>query len=662
MKLIITLLWIISTFANLEKCKQSLESDAAAIVQFLTGNLTSISPVKRLYYSGRDSNDLGLYNLCLGVEDSQYLLLRTPMDILEIYLGLCVPKDCDADSIKSLIRGHPNPHLDLSILKASNMNFEINSPTEHTLSAFGGFIIAITFFFAILVFAGTLIEHLDKPKKQKIIEEEKEIMVELTEKSEMVDISLNFPQKTNILSPKLKYFFINCSMIKNWEKLFDTKFNENLKIFDGIRVMSLGWVILVQVFLARVQWAVINAEDIPYIFGWASTAFDYGGFYAVDTFVWICGFFMGYLSLKEIQNFPKSFRWGFKTLRKIAKTVPAYIFILAFVVSVVPTMGSGPNWHFVDEYLTKDCEKYWWANLLFLNNFIPGGMGSHCISQTWYIASELQLFLFGIFFITIYCYYPKKFSWILASVVFLSEFVLRIILAAEYEISIAFVAEKNVTNETNQIFFVKPYCRVTVYLFGFLSAIIYLQSKSERVFDGFGKQIVGIYQEKRFGAVLSFAIGLGLLNLQIFGQMPCYSDKDNDFQGYSRTGNILSFATNGFFIGLSYSMMFLPLLLDYLSIITSFLSWKGWIPFSNLTFSTFLVHLAVVYGLFSAEEYGYVFTTLNQFSDFIYILFCSYFFGLVLYLLIEAPFKNFLTNIFSRPKNTQDEPLLLVNP
>lgn len=323
-------------------------------------------------------------------------------------------------------------------------------------------------------------------------------------------------------------------------------------------------------------------------------------------------------------------------------------------------MGSGPNWHLYDDYVTSGCSSYWWANLLFLNNFIPNGMGNECFGPSWFLAVEMQLFLFGASFTALYLLFSKGYLWISAGVIFILEIMLRIILATEYEISIAFTAKMNIENETMQIFFVKPYCRITVYLFGFICAIIYFQHQHQKSFDTIGKFISDCYDTHKKAPIISFFIGSHLLALEIFGQIPCFSDKDNDYQGYSRSFNIFGFSTSSFIVGLSYSLMFVPLLLNKIKIVSSILSLPLFVPLSKITFCAYLVHYPILYGLFSAEEYGFDYTTVSHLSDFIYITFLSYLFGLLTYLLIEAPFSNILMNKASA--QPQEKPLLIVNP
>ena len=73
---------------------------------------------------------------------------------------------------------------------------------------------------------------------------------------------------------------------------------DNTKLLDGFRALSITWVMIGHSYSTRITDIVNNPEDLPYAFGWASTAIlGSGAFKAVDTFFWIGGFLKGYLIL-----------------------------------------------------------------------------------------------------------------------------------------------------------------------------------------------------------------------------------------------------------------------------------------------------------------------------------------------------------------------------
>ena len=45
------------------------------------------------------------------------------------------------------------------------------------------------------------------------------------------------------------------------------------------------------------------------------------------------------------------------------------MFAVLLVAKLLPHFGQGPSWD--ANSLSKGCSKYWWTNLLYINNFHP---------------------------------------------------------------------------------------------------------------------------------------------------------------------------------------------------------------------------------------------------------------------------------------------------
>ncbi|XP_019871049.2 O-acyltransferase like protein [Aethina tumida] len=54
-------------------------------------------------------------------------------------------------------------------------------------------------------------------------------------------------------------------------------------------------------------------------------------------------------------------------------------------------LSNGPYWNKIIGTEYTNCRKNWWANLLYINNYIDNE--NMCMQQTWYLASDTQLFL-----------------------------------------------------------------------------------------------------------------------------------------------------------------------------------------------------------------------------------------------------------------------------
>jgi peptidoglycan/LPS O-acetylase OafA/YrhL len=103
--------------------------------------------------------------------------------------------------------------------------------------------------------------------------------------------------------------------------------------------------------------------------------------------------------------------------------LPAYAFTLFFVWTLLDLLPDGPFSH-ISPYLHNDCPDYWWANLLFLNNFVPDWRGNDlCVGWAWYLANDMQFFLITPPIIWLYYKLSPKHGWGCAAVLILTTIV-----------------------------------------------------------------------------------------------------------------------------------------------------------------------------------------------------------------------------------------------
>lgn len=57
------------------------------------------------------------------------------------------------------------------------------------------------------------------------------------------------------------------------------------------------------------------------------------------------------------------------------RLTPVFAVAIFFTITLMRFLGSGPLWPFAISNIAAKCEKYWWAALLYINNYIrEGGM------------------------------------------------------------------------------------------------------------------------------------------------------------------------------------------------------------------------------------------------------------------------------------------------
>jgi peptidoglycan/LPS O-acetylase OafA/YrhL len=128
----------------------------------------------------------------------------------------------------------------------------------------------------------------------------------------------------------------------------------------------------------------------------------YGAYYAVDAFFWLSGLLMAYIFVKELVSKNGKVRWALVYFHRFYRILPLYMFCLFLSWAFIKYCGDGPLWFGADGF-NNDCKRYWWTNLLFLNNFLPDGDGSGCLGQAWYLANDMQFFIISP--PILYCYH-----------------------------------------------------------------------------------------------------------------------------------------------------------------------------------------------------------------------------------------------------------------
>ena len=139
----------------------------------------------------------------------------------------------------------------------------------------------------------------------------------------------------------------------------------------------------------------------------------YGGFYAVDAFFWASGLLLGYLFTSEVnknENFSTKELMLFY-LHRYLRITPVYLFCTLFFWSLLPYIGSGPLW-FNTKKIIGDCEENWYANFLYVSNFIFESDNA-CLPSGWYLAVDMQLFIVSTIIVLVYTKLDRVKGWAL---------------------------------------------------------------------------------------------------------------------------------------------------------------------------------------------------------------------------------------------------------
>lgn len=152
---------------------------------------------------------------------------------------------------------------------------------------------------------------------------------------------------------------------------------------------------------------------------------------SVDMFFFISGLLTIYTFWRRISDCKEgTFPWFSLTVMRYLRLTPAYAAVIAVAV-VFPLLSSGPLWSETIDAVAEPCYESWWANLLYVNNFVKTEklvrfehivswiitksrfLGSNwvmlvsvllfvtiqCLMHSWYLSNDMQFHVFAVLFI-----------------------------------------------------------------------------------------------------------------------------------------------------------------------------------------------------------------------------------------------------------------------
>ncbi|KAF6777822.1 hypothetical protein AHF37_02915, partial [Paragonimus kellicotti] len=401
-----------------------------------------------------------------------------------------------------------------------------------------------------------------------------------------------------------------------------------LHFLDGLRVLSIAWVILGHSILMPLS--VSNNKVLAstkYFHSWAFQAV-LSGTLAVDTFFFLSGLLASYSCLVrrdelQVASFASKVRiWGWFAFHRLIRLTPTYLFVLVCYTGFFFHFLNGPL--FPQKLGQTDvgfCRDHWY--LLYLNNLIlPNQM---CISWTWYLANDLQftLILAPIFVcLIIRCWqYGLAFLVLLVCSAVISNYVLCL--------SIGCPAMPNSIDYFTQIY-VKPYTRWSTYAIGL--GVGWLLSQPSITLETPARRLR--CNTLIFIPLLGLVLACGLCLSTVYGmygivsgvQVPLSPHMEAVQNSLSRTAFILGVAIVTWLCATGW-----------IEPIRAFLSWPGFRMPARLTYTIYMVHPVVVMMIFLGQHTPILFNNLSIITGFLSVLFISMILAFIVSLTVELP-------------------------
>ncbi|KAK8757256.1 hypothetical protein V5799_000044 [Amblyomma americanum] len=292
----------------------------------------------------------------------------------------------------------------------------------------------------------------------------------------------------------------------------------------------------------------------------------------VDTFFFLTGLLVVYLTLNRMKESGGKMNWWIFYLHRYWRLTPLIGLFSLFVAVYLPYCGDGPLW-FDAISAGRACKLNWWANFLYVQNFIP--FEEMCLGYTWYAAVDFQLFLISP--PIIYALYRKpRIGFVVIGLLFLLSTTYTAAYIGLRDLPIfphtAFESSKEVDYMENV--YKMPHCRIGPFLIGMICGYVLHTRRGHIIIN---KRCV--YAGWTASTLLTLALLFAVWPTDArYRQLPPYMAAL--YGSLSRSVWAACIA-----------WILISCLEGYGGPVTAFLSCKALVPLSRLTFAAYIVHL-----------------------------------------------------------------------
>nr|XP_029728562.1 nose resistant to fluoxetine protein 6-like [Aedes albopictus] len=196
----------------------------------------------------------------------------------------------------------------------------------------------------------------------------------------------------------------------------DTEIRRELNFLESFRFIQMHRIVTLHIVMALVKAPKSNPDDLERMV-YKPAAIHYVAEFQnyVQTFFSITGMLLTINFLEHIRKNPQfDMKYFWERIRaRLYRIIPAYLFIMLLETSINRRFMNGPLAQLTVGQSRAICRQNWWTNLLFLNNYID--TDKPCLIQSWYLAADLQLFVFALGCLMLIWRWPFLKKYILAA-------------------------------------------------------------------------------------------------------------------------------------------------------------------------------------------------------------------------------------------------------
>ncbi|KAG8287297.1 hypothetical protein J6590_041541 [Homalodisca vitripennis] len=345
----------------------------------------------------------------------------------------------------------------------------------------------------------------------------------------------------------------------------------------------------------------------------------------------------GYLRyMKKGHKFNVFYFYMYRYLR----LTPALAMMVLLYATIGVRFSNGPMWRKFYDMVNSCCYYNWWVTLLYINNYYdPYNM---CVTQSWFLASDFQLYVFSpVLLIPLHKKPKLGFLLIVLFVIITTSGSLWNAITKDLKGGGAFTFDRR-SEDTFAKEYIVTHWRATSFLVGMALGYVFFKVKQ-------GELVLKLSRAKVWaGWLLSIFFIVFSVFFIIVLQNPEYVPKrwvDIPYMVFHRHLFIAGFA-----------WIILACILGHGGYLNQFLSWNILIPFTRLTYGAFLTHVLIQ----SIETYSQrvpgTLIAMNYWFHIVADFTLSYLAGAVLFLTVEAPCGNIAACCFEGKMKSKEVP------
>ncbi|KAF9412773.1 hypothetical protein HW555_008776 [Spodoptera exigua] len=443
-------------------------------------------------------------------------------------------------------------------------------------------------------------------------------------------------------------YILAFSIRRNWRKLTAPSNSareprlDRLKMFNGLRTMTMICVLFSHTTLIMSYSYINNPLYIETSYEDPLKQILFNGSLVTHTFFVMSSFLLAYnLQLYTEKHKPSWVQLPKGILLRWLRLTPTYALIMFTISTWMRHAYQGPLWGLVVSSEADACRQYWWAQLLYINNYVYDD--AFCLPQTWYLAADTQLFCLGL----LLCVVARKCKTraILLSVWFVIA--LAIVAGSTYFLDldpVVMQAPESYRNlyakdDTFRLLYVRGHTNMSTYILGLAGGFLAYHWQN-------GKDLEK-YKKYRFLVWLLFPLGLAvILSGGLF-----YSD-----------GGEIPVLLRVMYATLYKPLFQLLIVLLILACIFKFestyrgiLEWRGWTWTGRVTYCAFLLHTLFQRGYIGAQLQ---LVHMSDYSVMIFLaasIFLTYMCACGLWLCVEAPIAGIIKAALAPSRDNDTE-------